>query len=358
MADAVLVTGGFGLVGSQTVKRLISDGRKVVVADLDTSANRKKAKLLPDGVEVHWVDLTDAAAVDQLITEVAPAAIVHLAAVIPPPLYRRPGLARKVNVDATVALVRAAEAQPNPPRFVHASSNAVYGSRNPHRVTDIARADTPTRAIDIYSGTKLEAEEFVRASGLEWVVLRLGAVLSPDFSALPLSADGIFIESALPIDGRIHTVDVRDVAAAFAAATTADVAREILLIGGDDSHKLLQKDVGPALAAALGLPRVLPEGRPGDPGNDDGWFLTDWLDTERAQQALGFQRHSWPDMLDEIRARMGWKRHLLRPIAPLARLFLARRSAYRNTPGRYADLWGAIRARLGEPGLDTQRPSG
>ena len=51
MTDTVLVTGGFGLVGSQTVKRLTADGRRVVVADLDTPANRKKAKALPDGVD-------------------------------------------------------------------------------------------------------------------------------------------------------------------------------------------------------------------------------------------------------------------------------------------------------------------
>jgi Wax ester synthase-like Acyl-CoA acyltransferase domain len=177
-------------------------------------------------------------------------------------------------------------------------------------------------------------------------------------TALPLTADGIFIESALPTDGRIHTVDVRDVGAAFAAATTADVAGEILLIAGDDSHKLLQKDVGSALAAALGLPGVLPEGRPGDPNDDDGWFLTDWMDTERAQEALAFQHHSWPDMLAEMSAWMGWKRRLLRLVAPVARVFLARRAAYRGAPGRYADLWGAVAARLGDPCLDRQPTEG
>src|SRR6185312_16085325 len=145
-----------------------------------------------------------------------------------------------------------------PPRFVQASSNAVYGSRNPHRVTDVVRADTPPRPFELYSTTKFEAEAFVRASRLEWVVLRLGAVLSSNFSALPLTADGIYIESALPTDGRIHTVDVRDVGAAFAAATTADVVGEILLIAGDDSHLLRQGDVGKALAAARGLNDVLP----------------------------------------------------------------------------------------------------
>jgi nucleoside-diphosphate-sugar epimerase len=358
MTSYVLVTGGFGLVGSETVKQLTAAGRAVAVADLDTPANRKKAATLPEGAEVRWTDLTDAAGVNRLVSAVAPSVIVHLAAVIPPPLYKNPGLARRVNVDATAALVRAAEALPNPPRFVQASSNAVFGSRNPHRVTGVARADTPPRPFELYSNTKFEAEQLVRNSSLEWVVLRLGGVLSPNFSALPLTSDGIFIESALPTDGRIHTVDVRDVGVAFAAATTADVAGEILLIGGDDSHKLLQRDVGPALAAALGLPGVLPEGRPGDPDDDDGWFLTDWMDTSRAQEALRFQRHSWPAMLSEMSDRMGWKRLLLRLVAPAARIFLARRAAYRGAPGTYADVWGAIASRLGDPCLQREPTEG
>src|ERR1700758_3384054 len=136
MSDTVLVTGAFGLVGSETVKRLAADGRKVIATDLDTPANRTKAQALPSGVQARWADLTNPADVDRLVSDVAPAAIIHLAAVIPPPIYRNPKPARRVNVDATEALVRAAEAQNSPPRFVQASSNAVYGSRNPHRHPD------------------------------------------------------------------------------------------------------------------------------------------------------------------------------------------------------------------------------
>jgi nucleoside-diphosphate-sugar epimerase len=352
MSDTVLVTGGFGLVGSATVRQLAADGRRVVAADLETPENVKKAQALPHGVEARWADLTDAAAVDRLLGEVSPSAIIHLAAVIPPPIYRNAELARKVNVGATRELVKAAEAQPRPPRFVQASSNAVYGSRNPHRHSDPVRVDTPTRAVDLYSATKLEAEEYVRASSLEWVVLRLGGVISVDPKAIPLRLDALYFESLLPTDGRIHTVDVRDVASAFAAATTADVGREILLIAGDDTHKMRQKEVGAALAATRGMADGLPDGRPGDPNDDDAWFVTDWMDTARAQEALSFQHHSWPDMLDEMRAAAGWTRHLLRPAAPLVRAVLERRSAYWKHPGRYADPWGAIRAKLGEPAPD------
>jgi nucleoside-diphosphate-sugar epimerase len=353
MAETVLVTGGLGLVGSETVKRLAADGRSVVATDLDTPVNRKKAEGLPGGVDVRWADLTDPAQVDTVVSEVSPSAIIHLAAVIPPAIYSNAKLARKVNVDATAALVRAAEAQPTPPRFVQASSNAVHGPRNPHRVTDIVSADTPPNPTELYGGHKLEAEELVRSSSLQWVVLRLGGVLSVDRDAMGLNLDGLYIESLLPTDGRVHMVDVRDVAAAFAAATTADVVGEILFIGGDDSLRLRQGEVGQAMAEASGLVGGLPAGRPGNPGSDTDWFVTDWMDTAPAQETLSFQHHSWSEMLTEMRAKAGWTYYPVRLIAPLARVFLKRRAAYRDTPGPYADPWGAIRARLGEPELDT-----
>ena len=352
MAGTVLVTGGFGLVGSETVRRLAAIGRRVVAADLDTPANRKAAAKLPRGAEARWVDLTDPDEAARLVAEVAPEAIIHLAAIMAPAIYRIPKVARRINVDATATLVRIAEGQPTPPRFVHASSNAVFGARNPHRTTPPLRAEDPMRPCDLYSGQKAEGEEIVRSSSLEWVVLRFGGVLSTDFSALPFGADGMFIESAVPTDSRLHNVDVRDVAWACAAATTADVAHEILLIAGDESHRMRFGDVGPALAAALGVPGAVPPGRPGNPDSDDDWFVTDWMDTTRAQEALQFQHHSWPDMLAELRAAAGWKRHPGRVIAPIARAYMKRRGAYWKAPGQYADPWGAIRAKFGEPAWD------
>jgi D-erythronate 2-dehydrogenase len=353
MTEKILVTGGFGLVGSQTVRRLAAEGHHLIASDLGTEEQRKAP--LPDGVEARWADLTDPAEVHRLLAETAPTVIIHLAAVIPPIIYRQPELARRVNVDATVALLRAAEACPRPPRFIQASSNAVHGARNPHRHHDLLRDDTPVRPSDLYGAHKAECEEHVRSSGLPWVILRLGGVMSVDPGAMPFSLDALFFESALPSDGRMHSVDVRDVAAAFAAATRADVVGEILLIGGDETHLLRQGDVGKALAAARGLVDVLPVGRPGDPDSDDAWFITDWMDTTRAQQALSFQHHSWPDMLEEMRAAAGWRRYPMQLVAPLVRPMLKRRAAYRNAPGRYADPWAAIEARMGNPRPDVRQ---
>lgn len=353
MPGTVLVTGGFGLVGSATVARLAELGRNVVVADLGTPGNREAAEKLPAGVTVHWTDLTDAEQTGRLVSEVAPEVIIHLAAVIPPGIYKNRALARRVNVDATRTLVGIAEAQPTPPRFVQASSNAVFGARNPHKSNGPVTADMPMKRSDLYSAHKADAESIVRASSLEWVVLRLGGVLSVDPKAIPFNADALYFESLLPTDGRMHSVDVRDVAWAFAAATTADVAREILLIAGDDSHKLLYGDITPALAAARGLKGGLAPGRKGDPKDDDAWFVTDWMDTTRAQEALAFQHYSWQDMIDEAARNAGPSKYVLPVIAPLIRAVLKRRGAYWKQPGQYADPWGAIKRKFGDPSPDS-----
>jgi nucleoside-diphosphate-sugar epimerase len=355
MTETVLVTGAFGLVGSATVQQLIADGHHVVATDLDVPANRKAAITLLPSAEVRWADLTNLDAVDALLYAVAPTAIIHLAAIIPPMCYRRPALARRVNVDATGFLLQAAKARPTPPRFVQASSIAAYGARNPYHVTGVLTANTPLRPSDIYGAHKVEAEHLVRGSGLDWVVLRLGGVLTAE-PRFDVDLDTIYFDASLPVDGRIQTVDRRDVARAFVAATIAPVIGETLLIGGDDSHRRLQGDLAPAIMAAMGLVGAVPTGRKGNPDSDDDWFSTDWMDTSRSSKALKFQRVSWPQLLGETADRMGWRRYPARLAAPLAHALLERRSPYYRYPGHYADPWGVIRAKWDNPRPDRGHP--
>jgi hypothetical protein len=167
-----------------------------------------------------------------------------------------------------------------------------------------------------------------------------------------LDVDTIYFEASLPVDGRIQTVDVRDVARAFVAATTAPVIGETLLIGGDDSHRHVQGDIAPAAAAAMGLVGGIPAGRKGNPDSDADWFATDWMDTARSVEALKFQRVSWAQLLAETADRMGWRRYPARLAAPLAHALLKHRSPYYRYPGRYADPWGVIGARWNDPRPD------
>lgn len=335
----VLVTGAFGVVGTETVAQLHQRGVTVVATDLGTPGNQKAARRLPGGVETRWADITDATQVENLLTGVGPAAIIHLAAVIPTVSYLNVSLAQRVNVDGTRSLLAEAERLPVRPKFVYASSVSVHGPRNPYRCEQLLEPDSPLNPIESYGAQKLAAERLVQASELDWLILRIGAVVTTRLRSLPVSADVLFLEWSSPSDGRINTVDARDAGTAFAAAATTDVSGEILMIGGDQSHRQLQGDMGPGIAAAMGLVDCYPRNRPGDPDNDSGWFVCDWMDTSRAQEVLGFQNHSWPSMLGEVRTRVGPLRYLLALLRPVIRAALKRRMPYRGMPGKYADPW-------------------
>lgn len=335
---------------------MLEDGWQVTATDLATAANRKVLSRSRSGPRfaARWADLTDEADVTALLQETRPDVIIHLAAVIPPTCYAAPEVARAVNVDSVRLLVSAAEAATTRPRFVFASSMAVYGARNPHRDLGLLTAETPVAPAESYGQHKVEAEAIVRDAELDFVILRLAGVLTVEPRAAGRT-EALQFGALLPTDGRLQTVDVRDAAAAFAAAAREPVVGETFLIGGDESHRRVQGDVGADMVAAMGLDGVMPPGRPGDPDDDGAWFATDWMDTSDAQAKLRFQHHSWNDMLSEIRARTGWRRYPLRLLAPILQVALARRSPYRDAPGTYADLWGGVRATWGDPAPDAGR---
>jgi nucleoside-diphosphate-sugar epimerase len=351
--NSVLVTGAYGLVGRPVVDRLVADGY-----DVFATAHRTVKPALPSAVNVRSVDLTKSDQVSALVAEVAPSAIVHLAAVIPPMCYANRALARAVNVDATASLVRAAAALASPPRFVHASSVAVYGSRNPHRCKDLLTPQTPPLASELYGCQKLAAENIVRSSGLEWSILRIAGVITLEPFVDYGDFDTFYLGAAIPTDCRCHSVDVRDVESAFAAAITTGAVREIFMIAGDESHRLLQGDVARASADAVGMGALVFPGRPGNPDSDVDWFPEDWMDTTRSQEVLAFQRYSCLESYEEIRSRMGSKALLLRMVAPVMAQFMKRRAPYYSQPGQYADPWGRVRERWGDPAPDVEGSRG
>jgi nucleoside-diphosphate-sugar epimerase len=335
------------------VERLVADGFRVIA-----TAHRAVKPALPATVDVRSVDLTKPEQVSGLVAEVSPSAIVHLAACIPPMCYRNRALARAINVDATATLVRAAEAMPTPPRFVHASSMAVYGSRNPHRSTDLLTTETPPLVSDLYGGHKLEAENIVRASDLEWSILRLAGVITLEPLIDYGDFDTFYFGLIMPTDNRCHSVDSRDVASAFAAAVTTDVVREVFMIAGDDSHKVSHREMSFSSADAMGMGAMVSPGRPGNPDSDIDWYPLHWLDTARSQQVLSFQKHSYSDSFDEIRARADWKVRWMRMMAPVLSRAMRRKAPYYKQPGGYADPWGRIRDRWGDPSPDADAPLG
>ncbi len=183
-----LVTGGAGFIGSHLVDRLLADGHEVValdnfddfydrtrkVANLSAASSSPRFRLVEG-------DIRDASAVDRLVSEFRPEAIVHLAARAGVrPSIEKPALYVDVNVGGTVNLLNAACRIEPRPRFVYASSSSVYGDRPdaPFRETD--SVDLP---VSPYAATKkaceLLAHTFLHLHGLPTTGLRFFTAYGP-----------------------------------------------------------------------------------------------------------------------------------------------------------------------------------
>jgi uncharacterized protein YbjT (DUF2867 family) len=227
------VVGATGFVGSHLVPYLLESGHTVIAISRD-------GRRLPgwgDGVEARAANVTR----DDLEAALAGAdAVVHLAA-IPRETGGRTFV--EVNVRGTQRVVEAAE-RIGVTRFVHLSVLGV--------------ADDPKLA---YLHSKWRGEEAVRASSLEWVVLRPSLMFG--------TGDGFFnlVKTTLRWwspgivaipgrgDARFQPLSIDDLAPAVETSLTdADRARLVYEIGGPDW--LTYGQIADAVMAATGMRRL------------------------------------------------------------------------------------------------------
>ncbi len=309
----VLVTGPFGNIGSHTVPELRREGHAVRTFDLDTAATRRVARAIGGRPDLRWGDVRDPRAVESAVEGVA--AILHLAALIPPGSEERPAEARAVNVGGTENVLRAALAQRTRPRLLFTSSLDVHG-RTQHRPPP-RRADDPVEATDAYTASKIACEERIRASGLPFCILRLS-----DVPVIGLR-DPHPIMFEIGLHNRIETMHADDAAVALARALrTPEVWGRVLLVGGGPSCQVTYREYLAKLMRAMGM-EPLP-----DEAFSDADYVTDWLDTAESQHLLKYQRRSFDDIARDIAARLGWRRALVPVASPLVRRSMLELSPY------------------------------
>lgn len=166
----VLVTGGFGYVGSRLTPKLISEGHFVRVIDLNLygdygldSLKKEFPNLGPDRFEFLRADIRNPEAVEMAMKGID--TVIHLAAISNDPTGQvDETLTRQVNFDAVGLLVATAK-KSGVKRFINASSSSVFGIKND---PDVSEALEP-EPLTYYSKYKALSE---------WVVL---AASSPDF---------------------------------------------------------------------------------------------------------------------------------------------------------------------------------
>ena len=150
----ILVTGGAGYIGSHTVRLLLQQGYEVAVAD---DLSKGYAHNVPDG-RLHRMNLSDTAALTDLLRQTRAEAVVHFAAFIAVgESMREPERYFLNNVGGSLSLLTAM-VRAGVKHIVFSSTAAVYGTP---RGTPI-REDFPIQAVNPYGESKVMVETLLR----------------------------------------------------------------------------------------------------------------------------------------------------------------------------------------------------
>ncbi len=166
----LLVTGGAGFIGSAVIRLAIARGYSVVNVDkLTYAACLENVKSAEDSEHYSFfeADICDREAMDLILNETKPDAVMHLAA--ESHVDRSidgPGAFIETNVTGTYTLLEATRAywdargRPESFRFHHISTDEVFGSLG---VEGQFTEDTPYDPRSPYSASKAASDHLVRA---------------------------------------------------------------------------------------------------------------------------------------------------------------------------------------------------
>jgi nucleoside-diphosphate-sugar epimerase len=172
----ILLTGASGTVGQEVLKQLCRQKDKFDITVFDYKSRTSQNILSPylkDALIVYG-DISKYEDVKKASANVEVA--IHLAAVIPPMADEKPDLAFRVNTLGTENLVRNLE-QLSPDAFLlYSSSISVYGDRIDNPLISVQDSLNPSQG-DQYAITKINAEQIIRESKLDWSIFRLTAIM-------------------------------------------------------------------------------------------------------------------------------------------------------------------------------------
>jgi nucleoside-diphosphate-sugar epimerase len=179
----VLVTGGFGAIGSFVVRRLLDDRRRVVV--YSRNANHALVPDLREHITHAPGDVQDRERLASVVAEFGVKRIIHLAAALGSALERDPPLGYRVNVLGGLNIFEVARDQ-QLERVVFASSKANYGALagdyGPPTFRPVTE-DYVGQTSNVYGANKKALEDaafhYRRLFGLDLIALRLGSTYGP-----------------------------------------------------------------------------------------------------------------------------------------------------------------------------------
>lgn len=245
-----LIIGAAGFVGAYAIRQLAGSGGNVHATKLPAE------QLAPDAAArctVHDLDLLDADAAAQLLTEIRPDRILHLAAQSSVALsWKKPQLTADINIKGTLNLLEAVRKLGTQPRILLIGSGEEYGALQPDQIP--VKEDTPLHPANVYAATKAAAEQlaalYVRAYGMQIVMVRAFNHIGPGQRDTFVAAD--FCKQAAEIECGLHEPVIRtgNLSAQRDFTDVRDIVRayELLLERG---HSGEVYNVGSGNAAAI-----------------------------------------------------------------------------------------------------------
>ncbi|MGA2159423.1 MAG: NAD-dependent epimerase/dehydratase family protein [Dehalococcoidia bacterium] len=272
----VLITGGAGHLGIIISRYFLKHGVPVRIFDLDNARNHKSVSELNDSVEISWGDITDETSIRNALEGID--TVVHMAAILPPVADLRPSLANKVNIVGTHLLVNEIKAIGRAIPLIYTSSVAVHGP-TPDAAEPICAEQHICKPKGTYAQTKYEAENIIKKSGLDYVILRLSVNMYFNFEISDIKR--MF---SIPLKNRIEFCHPDNTAVAIvnAAVKFQQVKNQTFIISGGPRDRMHYRDLISAILNVMGLP-VPPEYK----FTSKPYYL-DWYDTRKSEAVLTY----------------------------------------------------------------------
>ena len=228
----ILLTGASGTIGFEVLKQLYKneDLYDITAFDVKTSNSVKKFKPFKNEIQIVYGNIfnendVDGATLNQDY-------VIHLAAIIPPLADEKSELSYLFNTTGTAVLIKSLEINAPNAFFIYSSSISVYGDRleNPYiKVTDNLK---PSEG-DEYAKTKIEAEDFIKNSQLDWTIFRLAAIMG-----------GHKISKIMfhqPLKTSLEIATAQDTARGFVNAIEKQeqLSKKIFNLGGGENCRIL-----------------------------------------------------------------------------------------------------------------------
>jgi nucleoside-diphosphate-sugar epimerase len=176
----ILVTGAAGMIGRKLTERLAGDGTLAGetidrLTLLDVAAPGRPDTTVP--VETVVADVTDGRAIDILVDE-RPDVVFHLGAVLSGQAEAEFELGYQVNLDGTRGLLEAIRRQGGDyrPRFVYASTIAVFGTPFPDVIGDEFLAAPRTSYGTQKAIGELLLDDYTRRAHVDGIGIRLPTI--------------------------------------------------------------------------------------------------------------------------------------------------------------------------------------